>query len=101
VTHATSLIALALSLASAVATIGIGAFLLRNAVKDASELASALPTRFIKEDTSEAREANRRKALRETVWLLMLRSSAGGLLVACGAGLLIWICVKLLPEFRV
>ena len=39
--HASSLIALALSLAA----MGVGAFLLRNAVKDASDLASALPTR--------------------------------------------------------
>jgi hypothetical protein len=99
--HMSSLIALALSLTAAVATIGIGAFLLRNAVKDASDLASELPTRLIREDTSEVREANRRKALSEMLWLLTIRSAPGGILVIVGAGLLIWVCCKLLAIFRV
>jgi hypothetical protein len=99
-TRTDSLMALALALIAAVATMGIGAFLLRNAVKDTSELASALPTRFVKEDTSEARETNRRKALWETLLLLILRASTGSILVICGAGLLVWTCVELLPMFR-
>jgi hypothetical protein len=76
---------------------GIGAFVLRNAVKDASELASALPTRLIKDDTSEARESTRWKALLEMLWLLGLRSIPGGVLIICGAGVFIWTCAKLLP----
>ena len=78
---------------------GIGAFLLRNAVKDASDFASTLPTRLIREDTSEARDSNRRAALSEALWLLALRSAPGTILIICGAGLLIWSCRKLLPIF--
>jgi len=99
-TQASSLIVLAITLAAAVATMGIGAYLLRNAVKDASDLASALPTRLIREDTSEVREANRRKALLETLRLLALRSAPGALLVICGAGVLILICSSVLPMLR-
>ena len=99
-TQASSLIALALSLAAAVATMAIGAFLLRNAVQDASDLASALPTLLVREDTSEVREANRRKALVETLWLVALRSAPGILLVICGACALILICSIMLPMYR-
>jgi hypothetical protein len=93
---ASSLVALALSLAAVVATIGIGALLLGNMVKDTSDLASGLPTRLIKEDTSEAREANRQKALWDLLRLLIVRAAPGAMLVICGAGLLIWIICKLL-----
>lgn len=61
------LVAFALTLATGVAAMGIGAVLLRSAVKDASDLSSALPTRHIQEDTNEIRETNRSKALNETV----------------------------------
>jgi hypothetical protein len=95
------LVAYVFSLAAAVATMGIGAFVLRNTVKDASDLASALPTRFVKEDTSENRESNRGKALREMLFLLAVRSAPGAILVILGAGLLAWICCKSLPIFPV
>ena len=98
-THASTLIALAVALAAAVATMGVGAFLLHNAVNDASDLASALPTRLIKDDTSEARESTRRKALFEMLWLLGLRSIPGSILIICGAVVFIWTCAKLLPIF--
>ncbi len=84
------LIALMLYLIAVVATLGIGAFLLRNAVKDASDLISQLPTRFV-EDTSAARKSNRRTAYWELLSLLCVRSLPGGLLVFCGVGLLVWI----------
>jgi hypothetical protein len=99
VTHTSALIALAVALSAAVATMGIGAFLLRNAVNDASDLASALPTRLIKDDTSEARESTRWKALIETLWLLGLRSMPGSVLIICGAGVFVWTCARLLPLF--
>lgn len=95
--HSSSLIALALSLAATVATIGIGAFVLRNAVRDVTDLASTLPTRLISEDTSEVRESNRRKALGDVICLLIARSLPGGILMICGAFLLVWMCLKLLP----
>jgi Flp pilus assembly protein TadG len=95
------LIALAVCLAAAVATLGIGALLLRNAMKDASDLAAQLPTRLIKEDSSDAREANRRKAFSETLWLLIIRAVPGGLVLIFGAILLIWAFGKLLgPPLR-
>jgi len=90
------LVALAISLMASVAAMVIGAYLLRNAVKDASDLASALPTRLIKEDTSEARESNRRKALYELVSLLVIRMAPGTLLVISGVGLMLWIFCNLL-----
>jgi hypothetical protein len=90
-----SLIALALYLVAAVATLGIGALLLRNAVQDASSIASQLPTRLVAEDTSEAREANRRKALYETIWLLVIRATPGSAVVACALCLLVWAFWKL------
>ena len=93
------LVAFVLSLAAAVAAMGIGAFLLRNAVRDALGLAAALPTRPIKEDTNETRESNRRRALRETLLLLAVRSVPGGILAIFGAVLLAWICCKYLPIF--
>lgn len=98
-THTSTLFALALSLTAAVATMGIGAFLLRNAVKDALDLTSALPTYPLTEDTSERRRSNRRNALLETLWLLAFRSIPGVVLVGCGAILLIWTCCKLIPTF--
>jgi hypothetical protein len=91
-----SLIVQALYLLAAVATLGIGALLLSGAVKDASDLASSLPTRLATEDTSEAREANRRKALQETIWLLAIRTAPGGMLLVSGICLLVWIYWKLL-----
>lgn len=97
--HVDSLIALLLSLATVVAVISIGAFLLRNAVKDASDLASTLPTRSMSEDTSEAREANRRNALFEILRLVALRSVPGGTLIIAGVCFLFWIFFKLLPIF--
>ena len=98
-THASTLIAFALSLIAVVATIGIGAFLLCNTVKDVLKLGSSLPTRALNEDTSETRQSNRQKALLETLWLLTVRSMPGGAVVTCGLGLLIWICYKLIPMF--
>ena len=95
------LVAFALSLAAAVATMGIGAFLLRDTVRDASALASALPTRALKEDTSEVRASNRSKALGEMLLLLAVRSAPGALLVIFGASFLAWICCKFLLAFRV
>lgn len=80
---------------------GIGAFLLRNAVKDLLDLASMLPTRLIKDDTNEVREENRRKALSELLLLFGLRSGPGGLLVISGICLLAWICFSVLPTFRI
>ncbi len=99
--HTGSLIALAVCLIAAVATMGIGAIALHNAVKDSSDLASELPTRLIKEDTSDVRESNRRKALFEMLLLLTFRSIPGAVLVLTGIGLLIWTCCLLLPMFRV
>ena len=96
-THAVTLTFLALSLAAAVASMGIGAFLLRNAVKDTLDLASTLPTYPLKDDTSEVRKTNRRKVLAEILGLLAVRSMPGIILVICGAFLLIWICLKFLP----
>ena len=84
------LIALALFLLSALAPIAIGAYLLKNVVTDATELATRLPTR-IPEDTSEAREANRSRALWETIWLLAVRSAPGAVAVVVGLGLLVCI----------
>jgi hypothetical protein len=95
--HVNSLIAVGLSLATVVALMGVGAFLLRNAAKDASEIASSLPTRFLAEDTSEARESNRRKALLEMLGLLALRSAPGAVLIIGGVCFLFWICLRLLP----
>jgi hypothetical protein len=95
------LIAFALSLATGVATMGFGAFLLRYSVKDAADLASVLPTRPIKEDTNEVRESNRRKALNEILLLLAIRSAPGSAVVIFGAGFLIWICCRFLTIFRV
>jgi hypothetical protein len=95
------LIAFALSLATGVATMGIGAFLLRYSVKDASDLASLLPTRSINEDTNEMRELNRRKARNEMLLLLGVRSVPGFAVVLFGAGFLVWICCKFLPIFRI
>jgi hypothetical protein len=92
------LAALALALIASVAPMVIGAFLLRNAVKDASDLASELPTRLVKEDTSEAREANRRKALRELVSLLVIRMAPGATLAISGVGLIFWIFCNLLKR---
>jgi hypothetical protein len=100
VIQANLLIALTIVLAATVAAMGIGAFLLRNAVKDTSDLASALPTRLLKEDTSESRESNRCKALCDMLWLLTFRSAPGVVLVVSGAGVLIWICLKLLPKLQ-
>jgi hypothetical protein len=99
-TQVSSLIALALSLSAGVATIGIGAVLLHNAAKEASDLVSVLPTLLLKEDTSEAREANRRKARREMLLFLSVRSAPGGVLLVSGAGLLIWTCYRLIPIFN-
>jgi hypothetical protein len=99
-THTNTLISLALALAAAVASMGIGAFLLRNAVKDTLDLASMLPTYPLKEDTSEVRQANRRRVLSETLRILTFRSTPGSILVICGAGLLVWICLKFLPLLR-
>ena len=70
--HVDSLIALSLSLATVVAVISIGAFLLRNALEDASDLASTLPTGSMSKDTSEARKSKRRKALSEILRLFTL-----------------------------
>jgi hypothetical protein len=95
------LVAFVLSLAAIVATIGIGAFLLRNAVKDALDLAAALPTRSIKDDTNETRESNRHRALQETLLLLAVRSVPGGILAIFGAVLLAWIFCKFLPKLPV
>ncbi len=90
------LVAFALSLATGVVTMGIGAFLLRNAVKDVSDLASTLPTRPLKEDSNETRESNRHKARNEMLLLLGVRSVPGCAVVIFGAGFLIWICCKFL-----
>jgi hypothetical protein len=90
------LIALALYLSAAVATIGIGALLLRSAVQDTADLVSQLPTRLVTDDTSAAREANRRKALYETCRFLAIRTAPGGVLIICGIGLLIWAFLKVL-----
>jgi len=95
------LVAFALSLAAAVTTMGIGAFLLRSTVKDASDLASALPTRPLKEDTNEIRESNRDKARDELLLLLAIRSAPGSLIVIFGACFLVWICCKFLTVFHV
>jgi hypothetical protein len=95
------LVAFGLSLAAGVAAMGIGAFLLHQAVKDASDLATGLPTLPLKEDTSEARATNRRKALREVLFLLSVRSFPGWFLVIFSAGFLIWISRKLLIFFHV
>jgi hypothetical protein len=100
-TQTSLLVALGLCLAAAVATMGIGAILLRNSVREASDLASMLPTRPIKEDTTEGRETNRRKAILETLLLLAFRSAPGVLLVVCGAGVLVWVCSRFLPMFRI
>jgi hypothetical protein len=90
------LAALALYLFAAVATLTIGALLLRKAVQDTLELVSLLPTRLFTEDTREAREANRRKALCETICLLGIRTAPGSMLVVCGICLLILVFWKLL-----
>src|SRR5262245_51181835 len=96
------LIALVVCLAAAVATLGIGALLLRNAMKDASDLAAQLPTRVLKEDSSKARETNRQKAFSETLWLLIIRALPGVLVLVCGAILLVWAFAKLLgPAARI
>jgi len=96
-----SLIAFALSLAAGVAIMGIGAFLLRYSVKDASDLASVLPTRPLKEDTNEVRESNRRKGLNEMLLILGVRSAPGSVVVIFGAAFLVWICCKFLTIFHV
>ncbi len=88
------------AIAAVVATMGIGAFLLRNAVKDVSDIVAMLPTRSLKEDTQELREANRASALRETLWVLAVRSAPGSVLVILGAVLLAWLSLKHLPSFR-
>jgi hypothetical protein len=84
------LVVQALYLAAAVATIGIGALLLRGAVQDALDIESRLPTHPINEDTTHAREANRRSATRELVCFLVIRMVPGMLLVLSGIFLLIW-----------
>ena len=85
-----------LSLAASVAITGIGAFLLRNAVKDSLDIAAALPTHSMKEDTNELRETNRCRALREMLLLIAVRSAPGWVVVFVGVVFLIWICSKLL-----
>ena len=94
------LVAFALSLVSGVATMGIGAFLLRNVVKDVSDLASTLPTRHLKEDTGEIRQLNRQKARNEMLLLLAVRSAPGCAVLIFGAVFLVWICRKFLPTFQ-
>src|ERR1700760_3126853 len=84
------LIAFALSLAAGVTTMGIGAVLLHHAVKDASDLATALPTLPLKEGTNESRRTIRSKVLREMLFLLAFRSAPGWLVVAFSACFLIW-----------
>ena len=93
------LIAFALSLIAGVATMGIGALLLHQAGKDVLDLAAALPTLSLKEDTNDARVMNRRKALYKMLLLLALRSGPSWFAVVFSAGFLIWMCF--LPHFRV
>ena len=95
------IVAFALSLATGVATMGIGAFLLRHVVKDVSDLASTLPTRPLKEDSHEIRAAPRHKARNEMLLLLGVRSAPGCAVVIFGAGFLIWISCKFLTLFHV
>jgi hypothetical protein len=90
-----------LSLAASVATMGIGAFLLRNAARDSLDIAATLPTRSLKEDTNETRESNRRKAFCEMLLLIAVRSVLGAAVVIFGAIFLIWICSKFLALFHV
>jgi hypothetical protein len=92
------LVSHALYLFAAVATIAIGAYLLPGAVKDASDLVSLLPTRSADENTSEAREANRRKALWEAILLLGIRMAPGAVLVLFGVSLLVWTFYRLLAS---
>jgi len=93
------LVAFAFSLIAGVATMGIGAFLLRQAGKDVLELVASLPTLSLKEDTSEARVTNRRNALCEMLVLFALRSGPGWLAVIFSASFLIWVCCKFSPHF--
>lgn len=86
------LISLALFLLTAVAIITIGALLLRGIAKDATRIVAALPTRSLKEDTSEAREANRWTAIQELVGAMSIRAAPGALLILTGVGLIVWIC---------
>lgn len=88
-------IAISIALASVVATSVVAAFLLRNSVDDVSRLASQLPTRLVRDDSSETREANRRTALSELTWLLAIRTIPGIILVVCSMGLLIYATIKL------
>jgi hypothetical protein len=94
------LIAFGLSLTSGVALVVVGAFLLRSAIKDTSDLVATLPTREIEENATRNRTFNRCKALAEVLLLLFLRSLPGWSVVIFGAFFLIWICCKLLALFH-
>jgi hypothetical protein len=94
-------ISFALTLAASVATMGIGAFLLRNVMRDSLDVVAVLPTRPMREDTNEIRESNRRSACREMLLLIAVRSIPGGIVVIFGAGFLIWMCSKLLALLHV
>jgi hypothetical protein len=87
---ASVIILLGLCLGAASLTLGLGVLLLRGVTKDATELASHLSPRFIKEDTSQARERNRLHALSEMRQLLLIRSLPGVGLILFGAMLLSW-----------
>ena len=89
------LLELALLLAAAVTVIALGALLLRNGVDDAKQITAALPTRSIRDDSSEARESNRRKALYEFLLIMCARGTPGAIVIATGIGLLVWICSNL------
>jgi hypothetical protein len=87
-------VAVTICVIGAVAPIAIGMYALRNIVTEVTTLVADLPTRLV-EDSSTAREANRRRAFWETVTLLAVRSLPGIVVSLCGMILLAWVLVRI------
>ena len=90
--HLSPFIPLALLATATVVTIALGAAMLRGTVEDATKLTANLPTRSAKDDTIEAREANRQASLKELRRLLLVRALPGYAVIAAGVVLLGWLC---------
>lgn len=89
------LIAISFCVGATTIMIVVGASLLRNVREEVAGLYRELPTRAA-EDTAEAREANRQKALNELVRLILIRSAPGIAVIACGFLLLMVLSFRIL-----